>query len=381
MYCVRSSEELTSFVDGELSPAQAAEFQRHLAECSACRHELGRLKQTTSLVGALAEVAPPVNLRARVEHRAAQPRAVTHLACMSVREMLDEYAHGELAGSTEASVLAHLGECQACSRELARLDQDVGLLRTLADVNPPARIRYKVQSAVILRSPPLYARPSFRGMVATAATAAAAAAVMLALRVPMQTARLTPAVGHPTPARSSAAVASKPVAPAPERRGGTAVAAKPSAGNRAVAVAERPRPADRPAVLAFRRGAVREGRARDVTPAITTVGGRTMVATRLDEEASPAPTPARLPIETPAPAPGIASAGPIAEPEPVAAGSAPKPHPTREAISASAMPAIGSPLSEVRQVLRTEKQSQPPTFRSKREGDHLVAGPISPWGF
>ena len=380
MYCVRSSEELTSVVDGELSPAQAAEFQRHLAECSACRRELGRLKQTSSLVGALAEVAPPVDLRARVTHKAAQPRAVTHLSCVSVREMLDEYAHGELAGSTEASVLAHLGECQACSAELARLDQGAGLLRTLADVNPPARIRYRVQSAVILRSPPLYARPSFRGMVATAATAAAAAAVMLALRVPMQTARLTPAVGHPTPAQSSAAVVSKPVAPAPDNGAAAAVAAKPSAGNRAVMIAQRPRPLDRHAA-APGRGVERTAPVAGPAPANLTVADRTMVAARLDEEATPAPIPARLPIETPAPAPGIASAGPITEPEPVAAGSAPKPHPTREAISASAMPAIGSPLSEVRQVLRTEKQSQPPTFRSKRERDHLVAGPISPWGF
>ena len=37
--------------------------------------------------------------------------------------MLDECAHGELAGSTEESVLAHLAECEACSREMARLEQ------------------------------------------------------------------------------------------------------------------------------------------------------------------------------------------------------------------------------------------------------------------
>jgi anti-sigma factor RsiW len=381
MYCVRSSEELISFVDGELSPAQAAEFQRHLADCPACRRELARLKQTASLVGALAEVAPPADLQARVERRAAQPRAVTPLACVSVREMLDEYAHGELAGSTEASVLAHLGECHACSRELARLDQEVGLVRTLADVTPPARIRYKVQSAMILHTRPVYARWSFRGMVATAATAAAAAAVMLALRAPMQTARLIPTVSHPTQAPSSAIVATKPTAPAPESHGGTGITAGPSAGIPGAATAQAPQ-ALGPHIAAAQ---AREREATSVaTPAPAAASGDrggTMVATRPDEEAAPEATPARLPIATPAPEAGLASAGPIAESELVAAESTPTPHPTREAVTAAVIPAATSPLYEVRQSLRSGKQSQSPTFRSKREGDHMVAGPIAPWGF
>jgi anti-sigma factor RsiW len=383
MYCVRSSEELTSFVDGELSPAQAAEFQRHLAECPACCRELSRLKQTASLVGALAEVAPPADLQARVEHKAAQPRAVTPLACVSVREMLDEYAHGELAGSTEASVLAHLGECQACSRELARLDQDVGLLRTLADVNPPARIRYKVKSAAILRSRPLHARLSVRGVVATAATAAAAAVVVLTLRAPTLTSNPTAVASRPLPGPTSAAPAPTWAAPTPAVRNGGAVARKPSPANRLDLTTARP-PGATPTVGA----AVRRGDRLDngvvARYLVSGAGGgtRTMVAARPDEEATPTATPARPPIQTPAPELGAASAGPVVETEPaVSDESTPKPHPTRESVSASVMPVIEPPLSEVRQVLRTEKRSQPPTFRSKRERDRLAAGPISPWGF
>lgn len=379
MYCVRSSQELASLTDGELSPAQAAELQRHVADCAVCRRELSRHKQTASLVGTLTEVAPPQDLRARIQRKAAQPRPAAALTCSSTREMLDGYAHGELAPEAADKVCAHLCECVECTLELDQIEETVGLLGLLPEMAPPARVRQSVQHAVAKRSRPVYARPTFRGMVATLGAAMAAAVVMLALRIP---------AGN----QPSVIVATKPAAPAPAA---TAPAAPPTV-ERGSAVATTPaattptRSAPRPSAVGQMVAALADGvkgvgrMASRAGVAVMSTNGRDTGSVAA-ESGTGAATPAVVasaPIATPAPQPALDLTGPAAEPESeTPAETMPRPHPVHEAALASAAPTVDSPLAEVRRVLRSDQRKEPATVRPKREPDRLATGPISPWGF
>ncbi|UCH36595.1 MAG: zf-HC2 domain-containing protein [Armatimonadota bacterium] len=392
MYCVRSSEELTSFMDGELSSGRAAEIERHLTECAACRRALSQLRQTASLVGALAEVEPPADLRARIAQKAAQPQPAA-LACAGARELLDEYAHGELGDEAANSVHAHLCECEACGRELAQLEQGAGLLGSLADVAPPPRIRERVQREVALRSRPVYAKPTFRGLVATLATAATAAAVMVAMRVPAsapQSVRLAEqprtapeaTVAEPSTTRTAPMVAEEVVKPAQEQVARAVAGLARSRPTAATSVATTAQPAatlmasvaldGTPASATEPKPVAPAGEPDDPPLMVAYVDGDEMTRFVADG--------ALLPIATPAPQP--AGAGPVVGLEPATTPeSLPQPHPTRETVRATVTPKVESPFAEVRRALKSDRKSEAPTFRRKRQQDRLAAGPISPWGF
>ncbi|MGZ4484746.1 MAG: anti-sigma factor [Mycobacteriaceae bacterium] len=49
-----------------LSPEEADEFEKHLAECQACRDEVRELQQAAATMGASEATAPPARLKARV---------------------------------------------------------------------------------------------------------------------------------------------------------------------------------------------------------------------------------------------------------------------------------------------------------------------------
>lgn len=55
----RQREQLSAFVDGELSPAERVELERHLATCLECQEELARLRHVHALLGALPTPAVP----------------------------------------------------------------------------------------------------------------------------------------------------------------------------------------------------------------------------------------------------------------------------------------------------------------------------------
>jgi len=385
MQCVQLREELSSLVDGELSPARAADLQRHVAECSACHCELGQLKQTASLMGSLVPVAPPPDLLACVQRKAAQAPPTPTLVCSKTREMLDEYAHGELEGDVAAALESHLIRCQACGRELERLEQSAGLLRELGEVSPPPRVRQRVQGELVRRSRPRFARPTFRGLLTTAAVAAAAAALMLLTRIPTATQHPMVGTGKTAPAPNPIAGAPAATPSLPATEGGVTVASPPASGTRArptfatapTAVGTATRTLARvmtapSAILSAKAigGAV----ATSEPPSTGIAGGRPETTNGLA---------AARPAETPALQTTVAYVSPAVEPEPaVASEGLPRPHPAREAVRASAMPVVESPLSEVRRLLMSEQRSEAPTFKAKkREPDRFTSGPIAAWGF
>ena len=53
--CQELIELVTDYVEGTLSPADQARFERHLDACTDCHRYLDQMRQTILLVGALAE--------------------------------------------------------------------------------------------------------------------------------------------------------------------------------------------------------------------------------------------------------------------------------------------------------------------------------------
>jgi anti-sigma-K factor RskA len=63
---MREHDELSAYLLGWLSPAEAASFEAHLRDCDACRSELGELE---SLPGVIARAAPPFEVPRDLEAR------------------------------------------------------------------------------------------------------------------------------------------------------------------------------------------------------------------------------------------------------------------------------------------------------------------------
>ena len=60
---------LASYLLGELTVEEERELERHLEECSTCRRELDRARQTHNLLRQLAADEPPAELKGRVLRR------------------------------------------------------------------------------------------------------------------------------------------------------------------------------------------------------------------------------------------------------------------------------------------------------------------------
>lgn len=79
MTCREFAEFLDAFVNGTLSEAQRAEFDRHLVLCEACRNYLQSYRKTIELARSakrdaeLAAGAPPELVRAILAARKARP--------------------------------------------------------------------------------------------------------------------------------------------------------------------------------------------------------------------------------------------------------------------------------------------------------------------
>jgi anti-sigma factor RsiW len=74
MVCKDYSEDLTAYLDGELSPSRASEIAAHIRTCRPCSDELSELRRTGDFIGAHSVTLEPRpemwnNLRARIPVR------------------------------------------------------------------------------------------------------------------------------------------------------------------------------------------------------------------------------------------------------------------------------------------------------------------------
>lgn len=117
MDCKRCNEELTAFLDGELSPDDSAEVQSHVANCRLCAQELSGLQEMGDLLDAhTRELDPHVGSWSMIRSRIEQPN--------SHRFSLQEWGPWRLTAATLALAaivtFGYLHYRQVQSRDLDR---------------------------------------------------------------------------------------------------------------------------------------------------------------------------------------------------------------------------------------------------------------------
>jgi len=70
----RIEQQLSAYLDGELTPEWAAEVREHLAGCAACRADLEGLRAVKRLLGALPVPEPPGDLETAILARVERAR-------------------------------------------------------------------------------------------------------------------------------------------------------------------------------------------------------------------------------------------------------------------------------------------------------------------
>lgn len=66
MNCAHRQEQLSGYVDGELTDAERLEMERHLADCPACSEQLDRVRVLAAELGRAPQVAMPADAAARL---------------------------------------------------------------------------------------------------------------------------------------------------------------------------------------------------------------------------------------------------------------------------------------------------------------------------
>lgn len=73
-----STEQLSRYIEGELSPPEAQEVSRHLEQCGRCREQMESLRRMLATLGRLPDLAPSAGFLARLEERIASRRSLWH---------------------------------------------------------------------------------------------------------------------------------------------------------------------------------------------------------------------------------------------------------------------------------------------------------------
>jgi anti-sigma factor RsiW len=219
-----SGIELSEYLDGELSPAEAARRDRHLAACDRCRQALAEMRQVVQVVETVAPVAPPSHLRARVAAELGAAPAPA-LACREAGPLLHGYVDGELSPVMVGAVQRHVHTCLRCRAELVLLTKMVGVVRSLRALAPPAIIRETVWAVQRMLPVPVGASSPWRARLRPAlAVAAIAGAALLALMVrptspPTEVAARPPSVAFPNSSQPVLPPAAPPSSAAQDEAG------------------------------------------------------------------------------------------------------------------------------------------------------------------
>lgn len=169
---------IQSYVDGELSRADAESVGRHLLDCDDCREIAERLRLTSALLAAALPASPPADLLLRIE--AAVAKRGRGIGCEEAHEYIQAAVDGELEPGRAELLRAHLTQCADCRHYQERTRVTVHALRAVDHVTPPAGLRTRIEAAVDAVAYSPFARLR-RRLVNVAGLAAAAAILMVAI--------------------------------------------------------------------------------------------------------------------------------------------------------------------------------------------------------
>ena len=169
---------IQSYVDGELSRADAESVRRHLHDCADCREIADRLRRTSALLASALPATPPANLLQRIE--AAVAERSRGIGCEEAHEYIHAALDTELEPDRAELLEAHICGCADCRHYQQRTRLTVNALRSVDHVAPPAGLNARIEAAVeaVAHSPFAHLR---RRLVNVAGLAAAAAILMVAI--------------------------------------------------------------------------------------------------------------------------------------------------------------------------------------------------------
>ena len=205
MKCEQFEEQLSAYLDGELTSELLAQLEAHLAACTICGEALARMRHTVALVQNVQEVEVPAELRAKVFARIASATPVSALACAEVADQLHYYLDGELDAVQAQALEAHLEQCVTCDRELKLVRQTMHAISSLPKVAPPQRIWQQVAHHTTHKRPWFLWRPAWGLAAAAAVTFAVVIGIFHTGQVPVNkplkpttVARVIPSQSPPT---------------------------------------------------------------------------------------------------------------------------------------------------------------------------------------
>lgn len=147
-----SGIELTEYADGETPSSKRDRVEEHVRRCTRCAAAAASLRDAVSAVGALKAVAPPADLRLRVEQRMAAPSALD-VTCRQAGPLLHGHLDECLSATDEAVLAQHVAACGLCRAELTALRAAKRLVASLPRVESPNVVRESVAAARRTRAP------------------------------------------------------------------------------------------------------------------------------------------------------------------------------------------------------------------------------------
>jgi anti-sigma factor RsiW len=108
MECQRCRENLTAYLDGELSGGESAEIKSHLDACTSCKDELSSLQKAADLIGShIIELEPGLGSWARVQAKISDKRARSPFGFLALNRWRFAFAALVFMGTIALSYLWH----------------------------------------------------------------------------------------------------------------------------------------------------------------------------------------------------------------------------------------------------------------------------------
>ena len=146
---LRIQNELSAYLDNELTPARQKKVEAHLRVCNECSEMLTAFRQNRQMIANLAHPVPST-LKASV-------MAKIHA---EFQDELSAYLDNELAPAMRERVETHIHACNACTEMLTAFRQNRSLIRNLEQPAPAslktavmAKIREQAAKKDSARSP------------------------------------------------------------------------------------------------------------------------------------------------------------------------------------------------------------------------------------
>jgi anti-sigma factor RsiW len=172
--CDVMEEDLSAYLDGELTPAAQEGVNKHLKECAVCLDSFGKLNAANRLLTKGLEL--PLSIKVDLWPAV---KAQLNEDCAVIRSELSPFADQEVVNLRHRNITNHLTDCQECRSEFNRLSAVGDIIRDSYRPDIPddfdlwPGIRQKMQIVPFVAKASAKPKPTRLRMVVGGAIAAA----------------------------------------------------------------------------------------------------------------------------------------------------------------------------------------------------------------